>query len=110
MSHTPEPWTLDTTKKYYKPCIRHNGVIVCLLTQAGPGKTEEEETGNRALMVAAPTMYATLQWVLAWLTNTNAIDQSALAQRVINALRDAGMKPADLDAAAIALLKGCARA
>lgn len=51
-----------------------------------------------------------LEYVLAYLTNVNSVDEHAMVSMVLDALKAAGTPQDDLDAAAIALLRGAARA
>lgn len=59
---------------------------------------------------AAAFMYEALEKVLAWMTNVNAVEDKQVAAYVINALSKAGCDKDSLDAAAIALIAGAARA
>jgi hypothetical protein len=67
--HTPGPWEIDHTGKYYKPCIRHNGIIIALLAKndAGlvmPENQQAEDEANARLIAAAPELLEALKAVL----------------------------------------------
>lgn len=64
MTHTPAPWKIDETKKIYKPCIRHNGIVVCLLLEAQLGVEVEEAEANAKLIAAAPELLEALKGLL----------------------------------------------
>lgn len=55
---TPGPWECDLTKKYYgKPCIRHNGMIVCFLPEIPIGLNGiDERIINSELITMAPAL------------------------------------------------------
>jgi hypothetical protein len=58
MKYTPGPWEVDFSEKYYKPCIRHNGMIVCTLPHNPIGiNGTDERKGDARLIAAAPEMY-----------------------------------------------------
>jgi len=66
VTHSPGPWEIDRTKRYYKPCIRANGVIICWLADNGadalfPGNWTKLDAANARLIVAAPAMLAELE-------------------------------------------------
>lgn len=50
MEQTPGPWEIDLSEEYYKPCIRHNGVVLCLLPAYVPA--------NAKLIAASPDLLA----------------------------------------------------
>lgn len=61
---------------------------------------------SRPLILAAPRMYAALESVLTYFTNVNTSDPATVAREVMAALEAAGASKADLDAAAVALVRG----
>lgn len=75
---------------------------VCRVRKHAQGKA------NLQAILAIPAMYAALQQTLAWFTNGNACEPGEVASSVIHALREAGVPTADLNAAAISMLKGAA--
>jgi hypothetical protein len=57
--HTPEPWELDNSRRYYsRTVIRHNGVVVCEVSKPTAGLTAEEAAANGVLLAAAPALLA----------------------------------------------------
>lgn len=59
---TEGPYEIDRTERYYKPCVRKNGVIVAYLADNGAGCVNtnafaEEDEANAQLIVAAPDLY-----------------------------------------------------
>ena len=67
--HTDAPWEVDTTEQYYKPCIRHNGVVIALLarkhtTPREPGMLDGEEDANRRLICGAAGLLAAARYTL----------------------------------------------
>jgi hypothetical protein len=92
MEHTPEPWELDRSGKYFsKPVIRHNGRVIAILPDNGvaigepwQSRAREEDAANAVLLLKAPKL-------LKGLTNLLAADlalrsqyglQSAIANNV----------------------------
>lgn len=72
MKHTPEPWEIDYSLKYYKPCIRHNGIIVAFLADntanlIDPSNQREEDAANVKLVAAAPELLEALKDAVRWL-------------------------------------------
>jgi hypothetical protein len=70
MSYTKGPWEIDRTEKYYKPCIRHNGIVIALLARNDaalvmPENQQAEDDANARLIAAAPEMYEALNVALA---------------------------------------------
>jgi hypothetical protein len=65
--HTPIPWEIDRTEKYYKPCIRMNGVITAWLPDNASGvmrpfsaRVKETDDANAALIVKAVNCHQVL--------------------------------------------------
>lgn len=63
---TPGPWEIDRSGKYYKPCIRKNGVIIAHLADnsagcVNPAAFAEEDPANAHLIATAPEMYEALR-------------------------------------------------
>jgi hypothetical protein len=59
--HTPGPWTLDPSRKYYAhPVIRHHGIVVVTLAAQGPANNEECRA-NARLIAAAPELLEALK-------------------------------------------------
>ncbi len=60
--HTPGPWEIDRSGAYYKPCIRHNGLIVAWLPNGaralltGAGRRKAEERADARLIAASPEL------------------------------------------------------
>jgi len=57
---TPGPWEYDSSGKYYKPCIRTNGVVIALLYRQTTVTPEEYEANNH-LLAAAPELLVALK-------------------------------------------------
>lgn len=56
--YTPGPWEHDLTGKYYQPCVRHNGMIVCTMPKEKIGLNGvDERLYDARLIAAAPEMY-----------------------------------------------------
>lgn len=107
-NHAPAPWTARTTRgREYVECIIYDARD-CRVAIIEDDSTLEPIEANVSLITAAPTMYSALQVVLAWASNQNSYDTSTVIARVIDALREAGMDPKDLDSAAIAIMGGAA--
>jgi hypothetical protein len=97
--------------------IRHE-IIAEVNGPTGPHGQNERQTliigrasseDNCRMMAAAPRMYATLEMVLAWITNVNVTEPSDLARTILLAMESAGAEPTMLDSAANALKHGAAR-
>lgn len=69
--HTQGPWEADFSKKYYaKPCVRHNGMIVCYLPEQAIGMNgEDERRADAALICAAPELLAACEEIEATAQN-----------------------------------------
>lgn len=39
----PAPWEIDRSKRYYAPCIRHNGLIVAILPDNSAGLVKQTD-------------------------------------------------------------------
>lgn len=53
--HTPGPWRVDISgSTYARPCVRHNGMIVCYLPRGAGGD-------DARLIAKAPEMYKALK-------------------------------------------------
>ena len=109
--HTPGPWRYCEQPhplEKYQPLIGYavfggEGTICDIFPHPYPVYVSE---ANARLIAAAPTMYSALQIILSWASNQNAYDITTVVARVIDALRDAGMDPKELDSAAIAMMSG----
>lgn len=120
--HTPGPWEVggpypstsviacvdvgcgwpDPQPPCYEP--------ICILDQRIEGEQNQQAQANARLIAAAPDLYSALQMWLCYATNVNAVDPKELAQSTMAALEKAGMDKSDLDDAAVAMLRGAARA
>jgi hypothetical protein len=56
MGYTKGPWSIDQTGKYYTPCIRRNGIVICMLHESIAGIDNQEQESNAALIAAAPDL------------------------------------------------------
>lgn len=67
--HTPGPWKIDNTQKYYpRNCIRHNGMVVCHMVALREShgklrKGEYSDDANARLIAAAPDYHSAAQRV-----------------------------------------------
>ena len=62
--HTAGDWELDLTERYYKPCIRMNGIIICYPAHNSHGVAPGEDDANIRLIIAAPKILAACRAVL----------------------------------------------
>jgi hypothetical protein len=74
---------------------------------------ETARTTSRVLgeaMHVSERLRKALETALAYLTNANSVDEAQMVRSILEALREAGTPPDDLDRSAVALLRGAARA
>lgn len=91
--HTPGPWEIDQSEKYYRPCIRKNGVIICFLPEKQIVGDEKERKANAALLCFSPTLLAACEAVLNLCDNEGNLPENgefsgaAIAEAVREAVR-----------------------
>ena len=86
MKNTPGPWEADLTGKYYQPCVRHNGMIVCLMPKMpiNMGGVDERFYDSH-LIAAAPEMLEALLCINAVLNQNKTFPKDLeYIQRVAN--------------------------
>ena len=78
--HTEGEWVVDRTEKYYRPCVRMNGMIMAYLPDTSIGlmtgkeHRQAEDRANAALIAAAPDLLAALEAIMLFVETCSDCD------------------------------------
>lgn len=94
---TAGTWVVDRTEKYYRPCVRMNGFVICYLADnsegvvAGKEVVQAEDAANAQLIAAAPDLLVACEAALvplkdAWAKQTEGPDLWPIFEAMRNAV------------------------